>query len=85
MDVDPLSYCRNVDQIESQITNQTVEILAPNLLNNICNWPRIRELADKYGLIVIEDSADTLGETINGKRSGFFSDMLITSFMDLIL
>jgi CDP-6-deoxy-D-xylo-4-hexulose-3-dehydrase len=49
-------------------------------MGNICDWPRIRELADKYGLIVIEDSADTLGATIDGKSSGFFSDMSITSF-----
>ena len=80
VDVDPLSYCINVNQIEGQITDKTVAILAPNLLGNICDWPRIRELADKYGLTVIEDSADTLGATIDGKSSGFFSDMSITSF-----
>ncbi len=80
VDVDPLSYCIDVDQIEPQITNKTVAILAPNLLGNICNWPRIRALADKYNLIVIEDSADTLGATINGEKTGFFSDMSITSF-----
>ena len=31
-------------------------------------------------LKIIEDSADTLGATINGKSSGYFSDMSITSF-----
>ena len=80
VDVDPLSYCIKVDQIESQITNETVAILAPNLLGNICDWPKIREIADKYNLIVIEDSADTLGAKIDGKRTGYFTDMSITSF-----
>ena len=80
VDVDPLSYCIKVDQIESQITDQTVAILAPNLLGNMCDWPRIRKLADKYNLIVIEDSADTLGATIENKSSGYFTDMSITSF-----
>ena len=80
VDVEPLSYNIDVDQIESQITDKTVAILAPNLMGNLCNWPKIRSIADKYNLTVIEDSADTLGATINGKSSGFYSDMSITSF-----
>jgi CDP-6-deoxy-D-xylo-4-hexulose-3-dehydrase len=49
-------------------------------MGNLCDWPQIRQLADKYNLIVIEDSADTLGATINGKSSGSYSHMSITSF-----
>ena len=80
VDVEPLTYCIDVSQIESQITNKTVAILAPNLMGNLCDWPKIRNIADKYNLIVIEDSADTLGAKINKKSSGFYSDMSITSF-----
>jgi CDP-6-deoxy-D-xylo-4-hexulose-3-dehydrase len=80
VDVEPLTYCIDPSQIEGQVTDKTVAILAPNLIGNICNWPEIRKIADKYNLIVIEDSADTLGASINGKKSGFFSDMSITSF-----
>jgi len=80
VDVEPLTYCIDVSQIETQITNRTVAILAPNLMGNLCDWVRIRSIADKYNLIVIEDSADTLGATINQKSSGYYSDMSITSF-----
>ena len=80
VDVEPLTYCIDVSQIEEQITNKTVAILAPNLMGNLCDWPKIRSIADKYNLIVIEDSADTLGATINQKNSGYYSDMSITSF-----
>ena len=80
VDVEPLTYCIDVSQIEAQITEKTVAILAPNLMGNLCDWPAIREIADRFNLIVIEDSADTLGATINGQRSGFYSDMSITSF-----
>jgi len=80
VDVEPLTYCIDVSQIEAQITNKTVAILAPNLMGNLCDWPKIRTIADKYNLIVIEDSADTLGAKINHKSSGFYSDMSITSF-----
>ena len=80
VDVEPLSYCIDVSSIEKVITEKTVAILAPNLMGNLCDWRKIREIADKHNLVVIEDSADTLGATINGKNSGYYSDMSITSF-----
>jgi CDP-4-dehydro-6-deoxyglucose reductase, E1 len=80
VDVEPLSYNIDVSQIEGQITEKTVAILAPNLMGNLCDWPSIRKIANKYNLIVIEDSADTLGATIGRETSGFYSDMSITSF-----
>ena len=80
VDVEPLTYCIDVSQIEAQITEKTVAILAPNLMGNLCDWPNIRQIADRHKLIVIEDSADTLGATIDGQSSGFYSDMSITSF-----
>jgi len=79
-DVSPLTYCIDVDQIESLITEKTVAILAPNLLGNLCDWERMRAIANKYDLILIEDSADTLGATINNFSSGYYTDMSITSF-----
>ena len=80
VDVEPLTYCIDANKIEEMISEKTVAILAPNLMGNLCNWPQIKEIADKYNLKVIEDSADTLGATINEKSSGVFSDMSITSF-----
>lgn len=80
VDVEPLTYCIDHNKIEEMITEKTVAILAPNLMGNICRWDKIKEIADKHNLLVIEDSADTLGGLINGKSSGSFSDMSITSF-----
>ena len=80
IDVEPLTYCIDPKQIEAQINEKTVAILAPNLMGNICKWPEIRKIATKYNLKVIEDSADTLGAKINGVNTGAFTDMSITSF-----
>ena len=80
VDVEPLTYCIDTKEIENVITSKTVAILAPNLMGNLCDWPKIREIADKHKLIVIEDSADTLGAKVNNKSSGSYSDMSITSF-----
>jgi len=80
VDAEPLSYCIDPNQIEEMITDKTVAILAPNLMGNICDWEKISNIAKQYNLIVIEDSADTLGGKLNNKSSGFYSDMSITSF-----
>lgn len=80
-DVNLQTYCIELDQIESLITKKTVAILAPNLLGNVCNWKEIKKIADKYNLVVIEDSADTLGaKYYNGALTGEFTDISITSF-----
>jgi CDP-4-dehydro-6-deoxyglucose reductase, E1 len=80
VDVAYNDYCIDVTKIEEMITDKTVAILAPNLLGNLCQWDKISEIAKKHNLKVIEDSADTLGGTLNGKFSGYWSDWSITSF-----
>ena len=79
-DVKRLTYCIDVDQIEELISEKTVAIMAPNLMGNICEWDKLREIANKHNLILIEDSADTLGAKLNGKPTGYYSDLSITSF-----
>jgi len=70
----------DINKIEQKITKKTKALLIPNLIGNIPNWKKIKKIANKYKLIIIEDSADTLGATINGKPSGLYSDISITSF-----
>ncbi len=70
----------NVSAIENRITKKTKALLIPNLIGNIPNWKKIRKIANKYNLLILEDSADTLGATIKGKSSGIYSDISITSF-----
>ena len=70
----------DLTKIEEKITKKTRALLIPNLIGNLPNWKKIRNIANKYKLIVIEDSADTLGATVNGIPSGKYSDISITSF-----
>ena len=80
VDVKPDTYCIDETQIESKITKNTSAIVAPDLMGNICEWPFIRELADKHGLKILVDSADTIGATYDGVSTGAFADVAITSF-----
>ena len=66
--------------IEKKITNKTKGIVIPNLIGNIPDWKKINQIAKKYRLKIIEDSADTLGATISKRPTGVYSDISITSF-----
>lgn len=72
----------NIDasRIEEFITDKTAAIWIPNMLGNFPDWDIIRQIADHYNLLVIEDSADTLGATLRGIPTGARSDISITSF-----
>ncbi len=67
-------------KFKKSINKNTKAIIVPNLLGNIPNYKKIIEIAKKYSLKVIEDSADTIGYSINGKNFGKFSDISTTSF-----
>ena len=60
VDVEPDTFQIDVDRIEEMITPRTRAILAPDLVGNCPDWDRIREIADRHGLLVIEDSCDVL-------------------------
>lgn len=80
VDVGVANYCIDPAKIEEMISPKTVAIVAPNLIGNVCEWDKIAEIAKRHNLKILEDSADTLGGTLNGKSSGHWADMSITSF-----
>lgn len=79
IDVEKFSFLSNLKQIEKAINRKTVAIMLPNLLGNVLNWIEVNKIAKKYKLKVIEDSADTIGYTFNGKNLGRYSDVTTNS------
>ena len=73
-------FIADPDQIESCINKKTVAIIIPNLLGNIPDWEKIYKISKKYKLKIIEDSADTIGYTVNKKINGNLSDITTNSF-----
>lgn len=80
VDVKEGTYCIDPDRVEAMITPKTLAMCIPNLIGNVADWDRLATIARKYDLRIIEDSADTLGGTLNGRSSGHYSDISITSF-----
>lgn len=81
IDVETNKFIINVEKIEKSINKNTKVIIIPNLLCNIPDYTKIMNLAKKYSLKVIEDSADTIGYSVNGKNLANFQTLALQVFM----
>jgi CDP-6-deoxy-D-xylo-4-hexulose-3-dehydrase len=80
VDVEEGTYCINENKIKNLITKKTKAIVAPHLMGNIVNWQKLAPMLKRKKILIIEDSADTLGATHKDKSTGYYSDISITSF-----
>lgn len=69
----------NVDLIEGAISDKTKAMIIPDLMGNFSDWDRMRQIADKYDLFVVHDSADTIGQKLRGIPVGSRADISTTS------
>lgn len=79
-DVRPDTYTIDPEEIVKKITPRTKAILPVDYTGQPAPLDPIYEIADRYGLVVIEDAAHALGATYKGKRIGSLSDMTMFSF-----
>jgi dTDP-4-amino-4,6-dideoxygalactose transaminase len=70
VDIEPVSFNIDVDQIEAAITPRTKAIMPIHLFGNVAEMSRIMAIAEKHGLAVIEDAAQAHGAEENGTRAG---------------
>lgn len=80
VDVELGTYNVNVDLVEKAINSKTVALMIPHLIGNLNDMKRLRQIADRYNLRLIEDSCDTIGGSINGEPTGKYADVSTTSF-----
>lgn len=60
----------DVKDVERKITPSTKAIMAVHLYGAICDMDRLRDCADRHGLVLIEDCAEALGSTLDGRSCG---------------
>ncbi len=80
VDVDPNTYLISLEQVKKAITPKTKAMMIPSLMGNIPNMKAFAALAKKHDIWFIEDSCDTIGPKYDGKPTGMYSDISITSF-----
>lgn len=79
VDVKEDDYTINPDLIEDAITEKTVAIVATHVYGFMCDVERIKEIAEKHGLMVIYDAAHAFGVKYKGIGSGNYGDMAMFS------
>lgn len=80
IDIDPRTYNIDPAKIEAAITPKTKAIMPVSLYGQCADFDAINCIADKYGIPVIEDAAQSFGATYKGRKSCALSTIGSTSF-----
>ncbi|EOE6710207.1 DegT/DnrJ/EryC1/StrS family aminotransferase [Acinetobacter baumannii] len=80
VDVNPKTYNLDVEKLEAAITPRTKAIIPVSLYGQCADFDAINAIAEKYGIPVIEDAAQSFGATYKGRKSCNLSTVACTSF-----
>lgn len=80
VDVDACTLNIDVDDLEKKITDKTKAIVLVHVLGNCTNMDRLMAVIKKRGLILIEDTCESLGTTYKDKYLGTFGSIGTYSF-----
>jgi perosamine synthetase len=80
VDSEHASWNLDLDLIESLITPRTRAIIPVHLFGHPVAMDRLMEIAERRGIVVIEDCAESHGATWNGRMTGSFGHMACFSF-----
>lgn len=80
VDVCPKTYNLDPQLLEAAITPRTKAIIPVSLYGQCADFDAINAIANKYGIPVIEDAAQSFGATYKGKQSCNLSTVSCTSF-----
>lgn len=79
-DIDPLTYNLSPESVKACISKKTKAIIAVHYTGQPCDMDAINQIAKEHSLIVIEDSAHSLGAEYKGRKIGTISDLTCFSF-----
>lgn len=80
VDIEQDSFNINAAQIEQAVTDKTKAIIPVSLFGQPADMDEINEIAEKNGLLVIEDAAQSFGAEYKGRKSCNLSTIACTSF-----
>ena len=80
VDVQPHTALIDIDALEKAITRKTKALIVVDLYGQMPDMQRIREIAVKHDLFLIEDAAQAHAAEWNGHQPGYYSDIACFSF-----
>ncbi len=72
VDIDPATFNLDPALLEAAITPRTKAIMPVHLFGLLADMDAIQAIADKHGLMIIEDACQSHGAALRGKRAGSF-------------
>ncbi len=72
VDINPDTLNIDVEDLERKITLKTVAVMPVHFAGQSCNMDDIMNIAERYNIHVIEDSAEAIGSTWNNRKTGSF-------------
>lgn len=72
VDIEEDTFNIDPEAIERAITPRTKAILCVHLFGHLCDMDALQAIADKHGLVIIEDACQSVGGTYKGKVAGSF-------------
>jgi dTDP-4-amino-4,6-dideoxygalactose transaminase len=80
VDIDPQTYTMDVNALADAITPRTKVVIPVHLYGQPADMDAIRAVADRHGLIVVEDACQAHGARYKGQRTGSLGDAAAFSF-----
>ena len=80
VDIDPRTYCIDVERISEKITTATKAIIPVHLYGHPAEMDAIKDVAQQHGLKIIEDNAQAFGGEYKGRKTGSMGDVACLSF-----
>lgn len=80
VDIDPQTYCIDVEQTSAKVTPATKAIIPVHLYGQAADMDALAEIAREHGLSIIEDNAQAFGATYKGRKTGTLGDIGCLSF-----
>lgn len=79
-DIKKDTWCIDPKSVEAAITPRTKAIIGVDLYGSMADWAELRRIAERHGLMLIEDAAEALGSEYGGKKAGALGDTGVFSF-----
>ena len=70
VDIDPAAFNLDPARVEAALTPRTKAILAVDIFGQPADWPALAALAERHGLLLIDDACEALGASVGGRPIG---------------